>query len=46
MSLSDYIIVPDAPEVNITPVYSAETGALIRFTATIGQQVSVETVLS
>ena len=40
-----YIIVPGAPEVNITPVYSAETGVLIRLTAAIGQQVSVETVV-
>ena len=40
-----YIIVPGAPEVNITPVYSAETGALIRFTVVIGQHVSVEIVV-
>ena len=39
----DLYAVPDKPEVNnIIPVYSAETGALIRFTAAIGQQVSVE----
>ena len=38
-------IVPAAPEVNITPVYSAETEALIRVRAAIGQQVSIETVV-